>query len=108
MATSATQKPAPDARSLIDGAGLVLAGGLIAIHGYRVLRPWSSISAAYAGCGVLWLAAALAMLVGGAWVLGAGGRRHLPLRIGGVALLLAGGTWIAGALTSVIPCTASS
>jgi len=87
---------------------MLLFGYLIAAAGYRCLRKWPSISAAFAACGVLWVVAGPAMLAGGLWVLGTLGRNPIPLWISGVAAVFSGGSLIAGVLTDVVPCSGPS
>ena len=87
---------------------MLLFGYLIAAAGYQSLRRWSTISAAYAACGVLWVVAGPAMLAGGLWVLGTLGRNPIPLWISGVAAVFSGGSLIAGVLTDVVPCSGPS
>ncbi len=105
---SASPEPEQPRRNLLLGGVMLALGCLVAIAGRNVLRLWPSISTAYAACGVLWIAAGPVMALAGLWVLGSLGRHRLPLRVGGVALLLSGGIWVAGAITFVIPCTPST
>jgi hypothetical protein len=69
---------------------------------------WSSISAAYAAFGVLWIVAGPVMLACGLWALGTLGRSRIPLWIGGAATALSGGSLIAGVLSYVVPCSGPS
>ena len=96
------------AATLVLACLMLLFGYLLAVAGYQSLRLWSSISAAYAACGVLWLVAGPTMLAGGVWVLGSFGRNRVPFRIGGIAALLSGVSLIAGVLSYVIPCSGPS
>jgi|SRR5215472_13015295 len=87
---------------------MLLFGYLIAASGYRTVGDWSSIGAAYAAIGVLWIVAGPAMFAAGLWVLGSLGRHRIPLWIGGVAAVLLGSSLVGGILTYVIPCSGPS
>jgi hypothetical protein len=80
-------------------------GYVISESAYRVLRQWSSIGAAYAGIGIIWLLAGPAMFGAGLWLLGSLGRHRIPLWLGGAAGILAGVSLIIGVLTYVVPCS---
>jgi hypothetical protein len=84
---------------------LLLFGYVIAVAGYDALRKWSSISAGFASYGLLWFAAGPAMLIAGLWALASLGRASIPLRVGGIAAMVAGASLIAGVLTYVVPCS---
>jgi hypothetical protein len=87
---------------------LILFGVLVSRGGRSVILEWHAIGSALAACGAIWILAGPAMFVAGCWVLGVGGRRQIPLWVGGVASVVAGATLIAGVLAQVIPCTGSS
>lgn len=76
--------------------------------GYMTLRQWSSISAGYSACGVLWALAGPTMCVAGCWVLLTLGRRPTPLWLAGASSIVAGGTVVVGVLTHVVPCSGPS
>lgn len=105
---SALQKASRIVVAIVLAAGMVLFGALIAVGGYGIVRRWSSISLAFAACGVLWLLAGPVMLAAGFWVLGSLGRRRIPLWAGGAAAVLTGVVLVVGVLTYVIPCSGPS
>jgi len=94
--------------SLFLAALMVLFGFEFVLAGYATLRIWSSIGAAYAALGVLWIVAGPVMLACGVWALATLARQRIPLWIGGVATALCGGSLIAGVLSYVVPCSGPS
>ncbi len=83
-------------------------GYAISQAGYRVLREWSSIGAAYATVGTLWLITGPAMFGAGLWLLGTLGRHRIAFWLGAAAGMLAGASLVVGVLTYVVPCSGPS
>jgi len=96
------------AGKLLLALPMLLFGYLIAKAGYQILGQWSSIGAAFATIGVLWIIVGPVMFAGGLWVLGSLGRNRIPLWIGGSAAFLSGSSLIGGVLCYVIPCSGPS
>jgi hypothetical protein len=91
-------------------AGLVIGlfGVVVFRSGWWTLQKWSSISSAYAACGVVALLAGIAMMGAGLWALVSLGRYRLPILLGGLATALFGVVTVAGTVTNVIPCAGPS
>ncbi len=91
--------------SIAIAAIWMLFGYAISESAYQTLSKWSSIGAAYAAVGILWLLAGPAMFGAGLWLLGSLGRHRIPLWLGGAAGILAGASLVVGVLTYVVPCS---
>jgi hypothetical protein len=89
----------------IVAAVMMLFGIFVFGAGRQTLRHWSSIGAAYAACGVVWILAGPAMFIAGLWVLASRGRHRMPLWMGGLSAVLAGAVLVVGVLTYVVPCS---
>lgn len=102
------QKALRIAVALLVAAGLIFFGFEVSAGGYRIIGQWRSVTAALAGCGVLWILAGPAMFVAGWWVLASLGRHRIPLWMGGTAAVVAGSLLLAGVLAHVVPCSGPS
>jgi len=91
--------------SIALAAVWLLFGYAISESAYQTLSKWSSISAAYAAVGILWLLAGPSMFGAGLWLLGSLGRHRIPLWLGGAAGILAGVSLVVGVITYVVPCS---
>jgi len=94
--------------SIALAAVWLLFGYAISESAYQTLSKWSSIGAAYAAVGILWLLAGPTMFGAGLWLLGSLGRHRTPLWLGGAAGVLAGASLVVGVLTYVVPCSGPS
>lgn len=95
------------ASAVVLGLVIALLGWSFADGGVRVLRKWDAIGAAYAACGVVWVAAGGSMAVCGLWTSLARGSR-IARWIAAGATFVAGATAVAGTATYVIPCAGPS
>ena len=94
--------------SLGISAVMIFLGYAISAAGYRVIRSWSSIDAAYAEIGILWLIAGPAILGAALWILASLGRQRIPFCVVGYAAVVAAVVLIFGVLSNIVPCSGPS
>ena len=93
---------------MVLGLAFALIGWSFLSGGIQALQKWDAISAGFALCGVLWIAAGAAMMIGGFWSGLAGDASRMPRWIAAGATFVAGATAVIGTATYVIPCAGPS
>jgi hypothetical protein len=104
MTAPANLKGARSIGLAVWGLAIALLGCMFAMGGRQVLSRWDVISADYALCGVLWIAAGIVMIAGGVWAAISLARHRIFLWIASCATALGGATALVGTVTYVIPC----
>ncbi len=102
------RESARDTGSVVTALILAALGALFVRDGVEVVSRWQVISGDYALCGVLWIAAGAAMIVGGIWATVTLGRHRLALWVATRATVVAGATALIGKAAYVIPCAGPS
>ena len=90
--------------ALILAVVLLFFGALATMFGGYYLKEWAGEGLWLRLTGLVVFPAGLAMAASTVWIFGSLGRRSLPLRIGGIAIIMAGSALALSAWTGVAQC----